>query len=102
MRTSTAAIVAAGPAPAGTPACAGDPDTFFPPAWALTPVTAPPSRQEQAALDVCADCPVRDWCLARDLEECTTAARIVGVRGGMRQAERRALHQSLAAERGQQ
>ncbi|MFG2631065.1 WhiB family transcriptional regulator [Streptomyces sp. NPDC048473] len=76
--------------PVGDMACRGvDPDLFFPEA---SPVSGPPSVEEREALKVCAGCPVRDWCLAREMAECTTPARIIGVRGGLRQADRRALY----------
>lgn len=81
-----------GAGPVGDPACAGlDPELFFPEA---SDPSHGPSPAERVALAVCAGCPVRDWCLDRDLEECSTTSRIVGVRGGLRQADRRALHQS--------
>ncbi|MEU9568210.1 WhiB family transcriptional regulator [Streptomyces sp. NPDC048161] len=93
LSTNAAALTrSAGPA-AGIPACKGmDPELFFP---AASYATAGPSPQEREALAVCAGCPVREWCLDRDLEECSVASRIVGVRGGMRQADRRALHGRL-------
>ncbi|MEU9568178.1 WhiB family transcriptional regulator [Streptomyces sp. NPDC048161] len=107
LSTNAAALTrSAGPA-AGIPACKGmDLDLFFPPA---SPASGPPSVAEREALAVCAGCPVRDWCLARDMEECTVTSRVQGVRGGLRQADRRALHVELygrraqyGAERGQQ
>ncbi|MFJ3084618.1 WhiB family transcriptional regulator [Streptomyces halstedii] len=86
--------------PVGVPACVDeDPDLFFPPSWAVTPVTAPPSTAEWDALAVCGRCPVREWCLARDIEESSVASRIQGVRGGMRQSERRELHVRLFGRR---
>ncbi|MDX3064005.1 WhiB family transcriptional regulator [Streptomyces sp. ND04-05B] len=81
-----------GQAAAG-PACKGlDPEQFFPKPWQLTPVTAPPSTVERQALRVCVQCPVREECLDRDLEECTAPSQVVGVRGGLRQSDRRALY----------
>ncbi|MFD7868099.1 WhiB family transcriptional regulator [Streptomyces sp. NPDC059783] len=91
----TARQLRAGLAPSGTPACAGQPpEAFFPEA---SDPGHGPSPEERAALAVCAVCPVRDWCLERDMEECTTEARVVGVRGGLRQADRREL---FVARRG--
>ncbi|MFD9270913.1 WhiB family transcriptional regulator [Streptomyces goshikiensis] len=91
------------PAPAvrrewsGGPACTSvDPGLFFPEPWEVTPVEREASPAEREALAVCAGCPVQSWCLARDLEQCSTTSVIVGVRGGLRQSERRALHQWLA------
>ncbi|WP_408058146.1 WhiB family transcriptional regulator [Streptomyces clavifer] len=96
MKLSTNAVLAASPRPVGVPACKGlDPELFFPEPWQVTPVTAPPSGAERAALQVCDRCPVREWCLSRDLEECTVASRIQGVRGGLRQSDRRELHTRL-------
>ncbi|MEW1798144.1 WhiB family transcriptional regulator [Streptomyces niveus] len=87
-----------GGAPAGgVAACTGvDPDLFFPEA---SDAAGPASAAERAALAVCAGCPVRDWCLDRELDECTVASRIQGVRGGLRQADRRALHARLFGRR---
>ncbi|MEU4924559.1 WhiB family transcriptional regulator [Streptomyces parvus] len=88
--TNTAVLLADG-GPAGVPACAGmDPEVFFP-AYSSEPGNGP-TQEEREALAVCAGCPVRGWCLERDLEECPTTYQVVGVRGGMRQADRRALH----------
>ncbi|MEV7252583.1 WhiB family transcriptional regulator [Streptomyces cyaneofuscatus] len=88
--STTAAALVADRGPAGVPACQGiDPDMFFP--YPSEPGNGP-TAAERAALGICAGCPVREWCLARDLEECPTTYQVVGVRGGMRQADRRALH----------
>ncbi|MFD7718994.1 WhiB family transcriptional regulator [Streptomyces sp. NPDC059814] len=82
--------LSAGAGPAEATACEGlDPELFFPEA---SDPSHRPSPAERVALAVCAGCPVRDWCLDRDLEECPTTYQVVGVRGGMRQADRRALH----------
>ncbi|WP_443051890.1 WhiB family transcriptional regulator [Streptomyces sp. NBC_00304] len=82
--------LSAGAGPSEATACEGlDPAIFFPEA---SDPSHRPSPGERAALAVCAVCPVRAWCLARDLEECTTPTRIIGVRGGLRQADRRALY----------
>lgn len=87
--TSVAVQLADG-GPAGTAACTGmDPNVFYPHPSELG---NGPSPAEREALEVCAGCPVRDWCLERDLTECPTTYQVVGVRGGMRQADRRALH----------
>ncbi|MFI5635069.1 WhiB family transcriptional regulator [Streptomyces sp. NPDC051664] len=76
--------------PVGDMACRGvDPDLFYPEASDAS--AARPSAEERQALAVCAGCPVRDWCLAREMAECTVTSRVVGVRGGLRQADRRAL-----------
>ncbi|GLV88024.1 hypothetical protein Slala03_77130 [Streptomyces lavendulae subsp. lavendulae] len=91
------------PAPAvrrersGGPACAAvAPGVFFPKPWELTPVGREASKAERAALAVCAGCPVQSWCLAQDLEQCSTTSKVIGVRGGLRQSERQALHRLLA------
>ncbi|MGI5451412.1 WhiB family transcriptional regulator [Streptomyces sp. CA-243310] len=86
----------------GGPACVGvDPETFFPQPWELTAVEREPSPAEREALAVCAGCRVQSWCLARDLEQCSVPSRLRGVRGGMRQSERRALHIRLFGRRPQ-
>ena len=60
-------------------ACKGEPvDTFFD-AW-----------NEARALRICATCPVRDECRDDDLDV-HAPSFIVGVRGGMRESERRKL-----------
>jgi hypothetical protein len=94
------------PAPAvrrersGVAACVGvDPAVFFPEPWEVTPARAEASAAEREALAVCAGCPVQSWCLARDLEQSPTAYQVVGVRGGLRQSERRVLHRRLAGLR---
>ncbi|MFJ6941175.1 WhiB family transcriptional regulator [Streptomyces sp. NPDC101132] len=82
------------------PACASvDPELFFPKRWELTPVEREASAAEREALAVCAGCPVQAWCLGRDLEQSSTPSRILGVRGGLRQSERRALHVRLFGKR---
>ncbi|MFJ2438803.1 WhiB family transcriptional regulator [Streptomyces anulatus] len=89
MKRTSAALVA-DRGPAGAPACEGmDPDVFQP--YPSEPGNGA-TVAEREALEVCARCPVRDWCLERDLAECSTTYQVVGVRGGMRQADRRALH----------
>ncbi|MCX5106977.1 WhiB family transcriptional regulator [Streptomyces sp. NBC_00439] len=93
LSTNAAALVWS-PGPSETPACKGlDLDLFFPEASNASALR--PSPEEREALAVCAGCPAREWCLAREMEECTVTSRIVGVRGGMRQADRRALHVEL-------
>ncbi|MEU6213083.1 WhiB family transcriptional regulator [Streptomyces sp. NPDC047023] len=94
------------PAPAireersGGPSCTGvDPELFFPDPWELTPVDQEASPAEREALAVCAGCPVQSSCLTRDLEQSSTASKIIGVRGGLRQSERRALHVKLFGKR---
>ncbi|MEV7417727.1 WhiB family transcriptional regulator [Streptomyces sp. NPDC089919] len=103
MLSLNARRVAQDPGPAEAPACQGagiDPDLFFPEA---SHAAGPPSLAERRALLVCAGCPVRDWCLAREMAECTVETRINGVRGGLRQADRRALFVELRKrKRGQQ
>ena len=86
------ALAAPAAGPSEGPACKGMGDVFFPKAWQVTPVTAPPSTAERKALAVCGRCPVREWCLAQDLKECTSPSQVLGVRGGLRQSERRALY----------
>jgi hypothetical protein len=84
----------------GTRACRDlDPDMFFP--TKNSALHAKPNKAERDALQVCAGCPVKDWCLAREMAECTVSSSIAGVRGGLRQADRRALYRALA-KRGQQ
>lgn len=94
------------PAPAvrqqqdNTPACVGkDLRIFFPKPWELTSGTAEPSEAERTALAVCAGCTVQSWCLMQDLAQCSTESKIIGVRGGLRQSDRRALHR-LLVDRG--
>ncbi|GAA3261184.1 WhiB family transcriptional regulator [Streptomyces lavendulae] len=85
---------------AGGPACtAEDPKLFFPEPWELTQVELEASAAERKALEVCAGCPVQSWCLARDLEQSSTPTKILGVRGGLRQSERRALYVRLFGQR---
>ena len=79
------------------PACMGaDPAVF---AVAASPAPGTPSTAEQAALEICARCPVRSWCLTREMTDCTAASQVVGVRGGLRQADRRALYCALFGRR---
>lgn len=77
-----------------------DPDMFFP--EKNSALHARPNKAERDALQVCARCSVRKWCLAREMAECTVPSAIVGVRGGLRQADRRALYRALAKKAGQQ
>jgi hypothetical protein len=75
------------------PACSGvDPRTFYPPA---SPASGPPWAGEEEALAICGRCPVRSWCLSQEMAECSTATQVVGVRGGLRQIDRQALHRAL-------
>lgn len=75
------------------PACMGaDPETFFPHA---SPASGPLTGGELRALEICGRCPVRSWCLVREMTDCSTEARVVGVRGGLRQIDRQALHRAL-------
>ncbi|WP_308296360.1 WhiB family transcriptional regulator [Streptomyces yangpuensis] len=87
------------PAPAvrqerdGTAACVGeDPRTFFPEPWEMTTGGAVPSGAERRALAICGRCPVLAWCLERDLNDSSTPSKILGVRAGLRQGDRRALY----------
>ncbi|WP_011116788.1 WhiB family transcriptional regulator [Streptomyces sp. EN27] len=91
MKLSTnAAALAWSDGPDQAPACKGvNADLFFPKA---SSAADGPTAAERTALAFCAGCPVREWCLERDLDECTVTSRIVGVRGGLREADRRALH----------
>ncbi|MEU5138099.1 WhiB family transcriptional regulator [Streptomyces californicus] len=75
--------------PQAETACTGRSELFFPKA---SQGCDAPSRAERRALEICAGCPAREWCLERDLVESSTTDRIVGVRGGLREADRRALH----------
>lgn len=77
----------------GGAACVGvSPKVFYPEPWETTTGTAVPSEAERKALAYCGRCPVRDWCLERDLTDSSTPSKIIGVRGGLRQGDRRALH----------
>ncbi|MEU8776519.1 WhiB family transcriptional regulator [Streptomyces sp. NPDC048606] len=94
------------PAPAvrrerlGGPACVTvDPQVFYPQPWETTSGEAAPSSAERAALAVCEKCPVLAWCLGEDLTAASTPSKILGVRAGMRQADRRALHARLFGKR---
>lgn len=84
----------------GGAACVGvAPRIFYPQSWEQTAGAAVPSEAERAALDYCDGCPVLAWCLSEDLNESSTPSKILGVRGGMRQADRRALHVKLFGRR---
>ncbi|MGW2672520.1 WhiB family transcriptional regulator [Streptomyces sp. NPDC001272] len=94
------------PAPAvrqerdGTAACVGkDPRVFFPQPWEMTAGEAVPSDAERKALAICGRCPVLAWCLERDLNDSSTPSKIIGVRAGLRQADRRALYVRLFGRR---
>ncbi|WP_420082988.1 WhiB family transcriptional regulator (plasmid) [Streptomyces sp. JL4002] len=87
---------------AGGPACRNsDPELFFPEPWELTPVEREASPAEREALAVCTGCPVQSWCLTRDLEQSSASSKIIGLRGGLRQSERRALYTRLFGRRPQ-
>ncbi|MGH8918018.1 MAG: WhiB family transcriptional regulator, partial [Actinomycetes bacterium] len=80
----------------GGAACVGvDPKVFEPKPWETTSGDAGPSKAERTALEICRQCPVLAWCLSEDLTASSTPSKLVGVRGGMRQADRRALHVRL-------
>ncbi|MFJ2598768.1 WhiB family transcriptional regulator [Streptomyces erythrochromogenes] len=94
------------PAPAvrrersGGAACVGEaPQLFFPDPWETTSGDNPPSDAEREALAVCERCPVLAWCLSEDLTGSSSPSKLFGVRGGMRQSERRALHVRLFGRR---
>lgn len=94
------------PAPAvrrerpGSAACAGeDPRLFYPQPWETTSGDTPASDAEREALAICERCPVLAWCLSEDLTGSSTPSKVIGVRGGMRQADRRALHVRLFGKR---
>ncbi|MCY0954143.1 WhiB family transcriptional regulator [Streptomyces sp. H27-S2] len=94
------------PAPAarqersGAAACVGaDPTLFFPEPWEMTTGAAVPSEAELEALAYCGRCPVLAWCLARDMEQSSTPSKVIGVRGGMRQSDRRELYVRLFGRR---
>lgn len=94
------------PAPAvrrersGGAACVGvDPRLFYPKPWETTTGTAVPSEAERKALTFCGRCPVRDWCLERDLIDSSIPSKVIGVRGGLRQADRRALYLKVFGRR---
>ncbi|MFI6006677.1 WhiB family transcriptional regulator [Streptomyces sp. NPDC051366] len=94
------------PAPAvrrersGSAACMGaDPRLFYPKPWETTSGDNPPSDAEREALAYCDGCPVLARCLSEDLTDSSTPSKILGVRGGMRQADRRALHVKLFGKR---
>ncbi|WP_308401511.1 WhiB family transcriptional regulator [Streptomyces sp. AP-93] len=73
------------------PHCAGQTDLFFPAPGmqVMTPY------EERGALRICYACPVRDWCLADDLDRAESVYDVIGVRGGMIQSARRALYRML-------
>lgn len=96
------------PAPAvrqdrnGTAACMGkDPRLFFPSPRETTSGATEPSEAERKALEICRQCPVLAWCLERDLNGSSTASKILGVRAGMRQGDRRALYVKVFGKRPQ-
>ncbi|MER5871946.1 WhiB family transcriptional regulator [Streptomyces sp. NPDC002044] len=81
-------------------ACVGaDPRLFFPKPQETTSGAAVPSESEREALTFCEECPVLAWCLASDLKQSSTPSKIIGVRGGMRQSDRRALYVRLFGRR---
>lgn len=71
------------------PACrdVADKDLFFP--IHVSSDYEDPTRQEQAALRICAGCPVRESCLALELSYGLSHQH--GVVGGMTENQRRAL-----------
>ncbi|MER6549564.1 WhiB family transcriptional regulator [Streptomyces sp. NPDC001250] len=74
-------------------ACQGmDSDLFFPDK--ASPADSAPNEGERKALRVCAPCQLKRWCLAQELAEVSVEERIRGVRGGLRQVERRALYRA--------
>lgn len=76
--------------------CAGrDPELF---AMQASPMGDKPNRAERRALAVCAGCPVQQLCLVQDMRENGTAFEVRGVRAGLRQVERRALHLELTRQ----
>ncbi|MBT2611431.1 WhiB family transcriptional regulator [Streptomyces sp. ISL-87] len=84
----------------GDAACVGvDPQLFYPAPWEMTTGAAVPSEAEREALAYCGRCPVRDWCLERDLIDSSTPSKVLGVRGGLRQGDRRALHVKVFGKR---
>lgn len=86
----------------GTAACVGvAPQVFFPQPWEMTSGEAVPSEAERTALAICAQCPVLAWCLERDLNDSSTPSKILGVRAGMRQGDRRALYMKVFGKRPQ-
>ncbi|MFE2857809.1 WhiB family transcriptional regulator [Streptomyces lavendulae] len=94
------------PAPAvrrerdGVAACVGeDPRVFFPQPWEMTIGEAEPSEAERKALKICGRCPVLAWCLERDLTDSSTPSKILGVRAGLRQGDRRALYTRVFGRR---
>ncbi|MFI1154989.1 WhiB family transcriptional regulator [Streptomyces sp. NPDC020817] len=94
------------PAPAvrrersGCAACVGaDPRVFYPEPWETTTGAAVPSEAERKALAYCGRCPVLAWCLSEELTGSSTPSKIIGVRGGLRQGDRRALYVRLFGRR---
>jgi hypothetical protein len=76
-----------------SPACQGmDTDLFFPDK--ASAADSAPNEAERKALRVCAPCQLKRWCLTQELAEVSVADRIRGVRGGLRQVERRALYRA--------
>ncbi|MFD4865291.1 WhiB family transcriptional regulator [Streptomyces sp. NPDC058412] len=80
--------------------CATSDPVAFHPAH-VSGLNVAPYREERLALRVCAGCPLTGPCLIQEFREVQSAGDIKGVRGGLRQSERRALYGALA-ERGQQ
>ncbi|MFD8636588.1 WhiB family transcriptional regulator [Streptomyces sp. NPDC059533] len=76
-----------------------DPRTFFPQSWEMTSGEAEPSEAERTALAICGRCSVLAWCLERDLNDSSTPSKILGVRAGLRQGDRRALYVRLFGRR---
>ncbi|MFB7983791.1 WhiB family transcriptional regulator [Streptomyces vinaceus] len=84
----------------GGAACVGaDPRLFYPEPWETTSGNTPPSEAEREALAYCGQCPVLAWCLSDDLTGSSTSSKVLGVRGGMRQTDRRALHVKVFGKR---
>ncbi|MFE5773684.1 WhiB family transcriptional regulator [Streptomyces sp. NPDC056485] len=76
--------------------CAGrNPELF---SMQASPLRDQPNRAERAALGVCAGCPMQPLCLVQDMRENGTAFEVRGVRAGLRQSERRALHLELTRQ----
>lgn len=77
------------------PHCTGQAALFFPQdgKTVMTPY------EERGALRICANCPVRDWCLQNDLTTAASVADVIGVRGGIAQAARRRIYTAMFARR---
>ncbi|WP_185909608.1 WhiB family transcriptional regulator [Streptomyces sp. WAC01280] len=81
----------------GSPACAAvDPEEFHPDA--PSGLSTPPFKAERRAMAYCQGCPLVDLCLLQELREAPSVAHVLGVRAGLRQADRQALYLAVKKE----